>query len=121
MLKMALYIIVSVLFGFVIGKMFAKAKSAELYKDKDQKYNNIISEKNATIIKLKNDLRTTCRKVDAINQGYDLQLKLLQKKEEEHKTKQSESFKSISDKDDIISFLEKRISELANTEKNYTH
>ncbi len=138
MVKMAFYIVVSVLFGFVIGRMFANARSAEIYQEKDRKYNSIISEKNSTIIKLKNDLRTAHRKVDAINQGYELQLKLLQKKELEHKTTQEEistlenknseltkalsvKFKSLDDKDEIISLLEKRISGLTNAEKNYSH
>jgi predicted RNase H-like nuclease (RuvC/YqgF family) len=131
MVKMALYIIVSVVFGYFIGKLYSNAKNREIYSEKEQKQNKIISEKNSTIIKLKNELRATLRKVDAINQGYELQSKLLATKDSEikeslEKMKELNSIKSehrslsmqlsqkikiIDDKDEVITLLEKKINQ----------
>jgi hypothetical protein len=44
-MKMALYIIVSVVFGYLIGVMFSNAKNREKYAKKEQKNLKIISEK----------------------------------------------------------------------------
>ncbi len=132
MVKMALYIIVSVLFGYIIGKLYSNAKNREIYNEKEVKYIKIISEKNAAIIKLKSDLRSSRRKVDAINQGYELQSKLLVAKERdlkeilektedyklikvEHRTiskELSDKIKIIDDKDEIIAYLEKKITQV---------
>ena len=119
MVKMALYIIVSVVFGYIIGKLYSNAKNREFYNEKELKFTKIISEKNAAIIKLKSDLRSSTRKVDAINQGYDLQSKLLETKERElkevlGKTENLDAIKMqkiIDDKDEIITFLEKKIAQ----------
>jgi len=119
MVKMALYIIVSVVFGYIIGKLYSDAKNREIYNEKELKFTKIISEKNAAIIKLKSDLRSSARKVDALNQGYDLQSKLLETKERElkellEKTENLDALKMqkiIDDKDEIITFLEKKIAQ----------
>ena len=119
MVKMALYIVVSVLFGYIIGKLYSDAKNREIYNEKELKFTKIISEKNAAIIKLKSDLRSSSRKVDALNQGYDLQSKLLETKERElkellGKTENLDAIKMekiIDDKDEIITFLEKKIAQ----------
>ncbi len=137
---MALYIVVSVLFGYLMGVLFSNAKNRETYAQKEQKHLKIISEKNATIIKLKNELRSARRKVEAINQGYDLQSKLLEKKERElnglleatedynqikkdynflkveHRTlsiELSNKIKTIDDKDEVITLLESKIKQVA--------
>ena len=137
---MALYIVVSVLFGYIMGLMFSNAKNREIYAEKEQKQHTIISEKNNTIVKLKNELRATLRKVDAINQGYELQSKLVETKERElqelstvtknykdvkkdfsalkveHRTLSMElsgKIKTIDDKDEIITLLEKKISQIS--------
>jgi len=98
-MKMAFYIIASVLFGLVIGLLYSNAKNREIYDDKEQKMLKIISEKNSNIIKLKSELRSIRRKIDAINQGYTLQSKLLTAKESELKdiksaTKEYEDMKT---------------------------
>ena len=119
MVKMALYIIVSVVFGYIIGKLYSDAKNREIYNEKELKFTKIISEKNAAIIKLKSDLRSSARKVDALNQGYDIQSKLLETKERElkellEKTENLDALKMqkiIDDKDEIITFLEKKIAQ----------
>ncbi len=133
---MALYIIVSVVFGYLIGVMFSNAKNREKYAKKEQKNLKIISEKNATIIKLKNELRITRRKVDALNQGYDLQSKLLSTKEQdlesllkatedyssiktEHRTlsiELAEKIKIADNKDQIITLLENKIKQISKEE-----
>jgi len=133
MVKMALYIIVSVAFGYMVGKLYSNAKNREIYDEKELKYTKIISEKNATIVKLKNDLRSSYRKIDTINQGYELQSKLLEAKEKElkdyilikddlislkvdHRTTSKEltdKIKIIDDKDEIITFLEKKIGQVS--------
>jgi hypothetical protein len=135
-MKMALYIIVSVVFGYLIGVMFSNAKNREKYAKKEQKNLKIISEKNATIIKLKNELRITRRKVDALNQGYDLQSKLLSTKEQdlesllkatedyssiktEHRTlsiELAEKIKIADNKDQIITLLENKIKQISKEE-----
>jgi len=138
---MALYIIVSVVFGYIMGVLYSNAKNREIYAHKEQKRLKIISEKNATIIKLKNELRIAHRKVNAVNQGYDLQYKLLEKKEQElarlleatedynqikkdfnslkveHRTLSidlSEKIKTIDDKDEVITLLEGKIKQVTN-------
>jgi len=132
---MVLYIVVSVLFGVMIGFLYAKAKNKEENLEKEQKQFKVINDKNEIIMRLKNELRSLQRKVDAINQGYDLQSKLLSTKERElsdshgqtnEKLRElkaeyrklsielSEKIKIIDDKDEIITLLEKRINEVAN-------
>jgi K+-sensing histidine kinase KdpD len=142
-MKMALYIIVSVVFGYLIGMLYANAKNREENSKKQQKQQKILSEKNATIIKMKNELRTSQRKVNAINQGYELQSKLLTKKESElknslekienHKSTKkdfnslkvehrilsidlSNKIKILDDKDEIITLLEKKINQISKEE-----
>jgi hypothetical protein len=135
-MKMALYIIVSVVFGYLIGVMFSNAKNREKYAKKEQKNLKIISEKNATIIKLKNELRITRRKIDALNQGYHLQSKLLSTKEQdfesllkatkdyssiktEHRTlsiELAEKIKIADNKDQIITLLENKIKQISKEE-----
>jgi len=135
LVKMALYIVVSVVFGVVIGFLYARAKNKEENLEKEQKQFKVINDKNEIIMKLKNELRSLQRKVDAINQGYDLQSKLLSTKERElndnhEQTEEklrelkseyrklsielSQKIKIIDDKDQIITLLEKRINEIAN-------
>jgi CHASE3 domain sensor protein len=131
---MALYIVVSVLFGVVIGILYIKAKNREENLEKEQKQFKVINDKNEIIMRLKNELRSLQRKVDAINQGYDLQSKLLTTKERELNSQEqtntklqelkaeyrklsmelSQKIKIIDDKDEIITLLEKRINEIAN-------
>jgi seryl-tRNA synthetase len=140
MVKMALYIVVSVGFGYIIGLLYSNAKNREIYVEKELKHHKILSDKNATIIKLKNELRSAHRKVDALNQGYNLQSKLLETKEREFKelveaTKDYEHIKSdysllkiehrtlsiqlsnkikvTDDKDQIITLLEKKIGQIS--------
>lgn len=140
MVKMALYIVVSVVFGYIVGLLYSNAKKREVYAEKEQKHYKILSEKNATIVKLKNELRSTRRKVEAINQGYNLQSKLLETKERElealfeatndyehiksdysslkveHQTlsiQLSDKIKIADDKDQIITLLEKKISQIS--------
>ncbi len=90
-MKMAFYIIASVLFGLIIGLLYSNAKNREIYEEKEKKMLKIISEKNSSIIKLKGELRSIRRKIDAINQGYTLQSKLLTAKESELKDLKSVS------------------------------
>ena len=140
MMKMALYIIASVLFGYMVGMLYSNSKNRERYAEKERKQYKIISEKNAAIIRLKNDLRSTNRKMDAINQGYDLQSKLLATKEREleelldltedydqikndysslkveHRIVSidlSDKIKNVDDKDQVIRLLENKISQIS--------
>lgn len=140
MMKMALYIIVSVLFGYIIGMLYANSKNREENASKEQKQYKIISEKNATIIELKNELRSSSRKIDTVNQGYELQSKLLETKEREldelldltedydqirgdysslkveHRIVSldlSDKIKSIDEKDQVIRLLEQKISQIS--------
>lgn len=87
---MAFYIIGSVLFGVVIGALYAKARAKEVYLEKEQKFTKIISNKNDAIISLKNNLRSIQRKHEAINQGYQLQTKLVNTQEQEIKKLQEQ-------------------------------
>jgi gas vesicle protein len=122
MLKMAVYILVSVVFGFVMGKLYASAKNSEDNKEKDDKYNKIISDKNGLIIKQKNSIRSMQRKVESSTQGYELQ-QVLNEKLEKRATKLQEEnrelsntlkskIKQIDEKDEIINLLEKRTNEI---------
>jgi len=104
MVQMALYIVVSVVFGYIMGAWYANSKNMELYTPKEQKQTKIISEKNNAIIHLKSELRSAHRKVDALTQGYELQTKLLNTKEKE--------LKKSANKDKIINLLEKKIQQL---------
>jgi CHASE3 domain sensor protein len=131
---MALYIVVSVLFGVMIGFLYARAKNSEENLEKEQKQFKVINDKNEIIMRLKNELRSLQRKVDAINQGYDLQAKLLTTKEKELNNQEqtskklqelkaeyrklsielSEKIKIIDDKDEIITLLENKIKQVTN-------
>lgn len=132
---MALYIVVSVLFGVLIGVLYTRAKNREENVEKEQKQFKVINDKNEMIMRLKNELRSLQRKVDAINQGYNLQSKLLTTKERELNNNHehtntklcelkaeyrklsielSEKIKIIDDKDEIITLLENKIKQIAN-------
>ncbi len=56
-MELALVLAVLVLFGYIIGYFYARAKMEELYSEKIEKLKEIVNEKNATIIKIKSDLR----------------------------------------------------------------
>ncbi len=130
MVKMAVYIIVSVVFGFIVGQMFANTKNRESNVERDDKFNKIISNKNGIIIKLKNDARSLERKSEASTQGYDLQRRLYEKLELENKMLRGENkellhlqnenrelsnslgnkVKLLDKKDEIITLLERKIA-----------
>jgi hypothetical protein len=129
MLKMAVYIIISVFFGFLMGKLYSNAKNREDNIEKDDKYNKIISDKNGIIIKQKNNIRAMERKLDGATQGYELQLKLYEKLESKNRqlkdensdvlhlqnenrtlsSSLSDKVKLIDEKDQIITLLEGKI------------
>jgi hypothetical protein len=104
LIEIALYIVVAVVFGYIMGAWYANTRNKELYTPKEQKQTKIISEKNSAIIQLKSELRSAHRKIAAINQGYELQTNLLNKKEKE--------LTKLSSKDKIINLLERKIQHL---------
>jgi hypothetical protein len=116
---MAVYIVVAVLFGLLIGFLYANAKNEEQMIEKEQKLNKIVSDKNAMIMHLKSELRAAYRKVDTINQGYELQSKLLSSKEKEfNKTTKHKSMSlQIDRKDKIIELLEQKIQQISKEQK----
>jgi hypothetical protein len=123
---MALYIVVSVLFGVFIGYFYLKTKNSEVNSETERRHFKILNDKNESIMRLKNEVRSLQRKIDAINQGYDLQSKLLIKERElsenEQKLKSenrdlsielSKKIKIIDEKDQIIALLEDKIKQSA--------
>lgn len=106
--QMAIYIIVAVVFGFVMGKLYANAKNAEENAEKEIKYTKIISDKNSAIINLKSDLRTAHRNMDALQQGYELKEKLLHTTENEYKQLE----KGYRDIDDELQALQTKLQSL---------
>ncbi len=117
MMKMAIYIVGSVLFGTIIGILYAKSRAQELYVEKEQKLTKIISDKNSAIISLKNDLRSIQRKHEAINQGYQIQTKLTQTQEQEIKKSKeqiSQLEKNLSTSQEAYSTLQHDNRDLSN-------
>jgi predicted RNase H-like nuclease (RuvC/YqgF family) len=61
MMELVLVLVVLVLFGYMIGYFYARARVEEEYREKMSKLTDIVNEKNAAIIKIKGDLRVLQR------------------------------------------------------------
>ena len=142
-MELVLVLVVLVLFGYLIGYFYAKAKLDEDYREKMVKLTDIVNEKNAAIIKIKGDLRVLQRLHESDgSREYELVQTLEKKSKELHVLKESynemealikdiqkdfqmikhdkelllkelqEKKQLLSNQDNIILFLEKKIKSL---------
>jgi septal ring factor EnvC (AmiA/AmiB activator) len=90
MIELVIVLALLIVFGYVIGHFFAKAKTEELFHDKMAKMTKIINEKNQMIIKIKGDLRVLQRRYESSQSAKeDLEYEILKKEEELSKVRES--------------------------------
>ncbi len=90
MIELAAVLIGLILFGYLVGYFYAKARTEEQFHEKVAKMTKIINEKNQTIIKIKGDLRVLQRRYEnsTVSKGR-IEQEISRKQEELAKVRES--------------------------------
>jgi len=90
MIELAVVLAGLILFGYIIGYLYGKTKTEELFSDKMAKMTKIINEKNQMIIKIKGDLRVLQRRYENSTVSKErIEYEIARKNEELSKVRES--------------------------------